>query len=193
MSSLFCNNNLLITSTLTTHLHVNTSAMQSTLPYFICTFKIPILAVAKNKCTCMMRKSIDENVRMLSNCTIVIFLFIPGILLLHLCSLYLMLMHAYMCVSSPPYLSSSSVPSVDNERVRVPVVASAQDWIIFLPKDQRYIAPFCCSAAPLLCRVTIDLCDRDGHERQEREFHAETNEDECVSRLVPSATVPRFR
>ena len=58
-------------------------------------------------------------------------------------------------------------------RESVQVIASAQRWIFFSPKDQRHVASFCIGCS----------------------FHAETNEDECVSRLVrlPAAAVPRFR
>ena len=102
----------------------------------------------------------------------------------------MMLIH----VSSPPHLSSS-VPSADNMSVRVPV---ARARIFFSPKDHKTIGmslqfASAVSAAPLLCRVTIDICDRDAHERHKREFHAETNEDECVSRLARLPAVPRFR
>ena len=49
-------------------------------------------------------------------------------------------------------------------RESVQAIASAQRWIFFSPKDQRHIASFCIGCS----------------------FHAETNEDECVSRLVRS-------
>ena len=78
------------------------------------------------------------------------------------------------------------VPTVSVRCVRACVVASTQRRSFFSPKYQPYIASFCIgdSAAPLLIGVTIDLC----------EFHAETNEDECVSRLARlHAALPRFR
>ena len=82
-------------------------------------FKIPII-IAKNKCTYVIRKSIEANARMLSNCTIVVFLY-PR----HIAPTFVFIVpardaHAYICISSPPHLSSS-VPSSDNELVRVPV------------------------------------------------------------------------